>query len=175
MTGRALPELPVHRRERLAPPTHVRVDGLVGRPLELSPAELAILPQRDEAADFGCLEGWTVAGVRWRGVPVAALLASVEPRAQATWVQASAGEFSVPLPLETAARALLALELDGRPLPPEHGGPVRLLVPGGECFTSVKWLDRLELRSEPAPNTARSTAIARIASSRDRTSANAHR
>jgi DMSO/TMAO reductase YedYZ molybdopterin-dependent catalytic subunit len=93
---------------------------------------------------------------------VAALLARAEPRAEARWVQASAGEFSVPLPLETATQALLALELDGRPLPLEHGGPVRLLVRGGDCFTSVKWLDRLELRSEPAPNTARSTAIARL-------------
>jgi len=41
---------------------------------------------------------------------------------------------------------------------------MRLVVPGGECFTSIKWLDRLELRSEPGLNTAETIALDRLSS-----------
>ncbi len=162
MPRRTSPTLPVHNHAGVTPPDHLRVDGLVQRPLELTAADLAGLAQEERNDDFACLEGWTVPGVRWHGVPLAALLDLAGVREEARWVQASAGEFSVPLPLAAAHGALLALRLNGEPLPPEHGGPVRLLVPGAECFTSVKWLDRLELRVEPAENTARATALGRL-------------
>ena len=50
------------------------------------------------------------------------------------------------------------------PIPPEYGGPVRLIVPGGDCFMNIKWLDHLELRNEPGPNTAKTIALGRLAS-----------
>jgi DMSO/TMAO reductase YedYZ molybdopterin-dependent catalytic subunit len=82
--------------------------------------------------------------------------------AKASWVQASVGDFSLPLPIDEARESLLALMLNGEPIPQAHGAPVRLLVPGGECFTSVKWLARLEIRNEPASNTAAEIALRRI-------------
>lgn len=155
--------LPVHPHTAIDPGAYrLRIDGLVAHPLELSLAELRALPQRNFDADFVCLEGWTVPDLHWQGVPLADLvdLAGVLPGARHT--QASFDDFSLPLTLAEARTALVALTLDGEPLPPEHGGPARLLVPGGDCFTSVKWLTHLELRTEPAANTAKSIAMARL-------------
>jgi DMSO/TMAO reductase YedYZ molybdopterin-dependent catalytic subunit len=89
------------------------------------------------------------------------VLALAEMQPEARWVQASAGEFTVPIPLQEARKALLALRLGEDALPSEHGGPVRLVVPGGDCWTSIKWLDHLELRSEPGENTGKIIALGR--------------
>ncbi|MGB7434882.1 MAG: molybdopterin-dependent oxidoreductase, partial [Candidatus Acidiferrum sp.] len=83
---------------------------------------------------------------------------------EARYVEASAGNFTVSFPLEQARRALLAIRFDEGALPPEHGGPVRLVLPGGECFMNIKWLDHLELCSEPGANTAKTIALGRLAS-----------
>ncbi len=117
----------------------LRIDGMVEKCLTLTPTGLELLPQEDLIDDFSCREGWKVPNLRWRGV----LLKTRDP----------------------ADRVLLALRLNASLLASEHGGPVRLVVPGGDCFTSIKWLDHLELRSEPGPNTAETTALARLSSS----------
>lgn len=156
--------LPVHPSRPSDPARYrLRVDGLVEQPRELSLAELEGLAQQALTDDFTCLEGWTVPDLTWQGIPLPAVLELVGVRATASWVQASAGEFSVALPLAEARRGLLALRLGGEPLPVEHGGPVRLVIPGGACFTSVKWLDHLELRQQPAPSTGRTIALDRLA------------
>lgn len=159
-------KLPVHgggdeQTERF----HVlRVDGLVGRKLELTAADLERMPQQDLTDDFTCLEGWTVPGIRWRGVALETVLAAAEPHGEARYVEASASDFRVTIRREDAGRALLALRLNGDAVPREHGGPVRLVVPGGECFTSVKWLDRLELRAEPGSDSGKRIALGRLES-----------
>jgi DMSO/TMAO reductase YedYZ molybdopterin-dependent catalytic subunit len=155
-------KLPVHPGASGSTPHVLRVIGLVDHCLELTPADLAGFPQQELTSAFTCLEGWTVPGLKWRGVSLETLLNLAEIRSEAAWVQASAGDFSVPLSLHDARRALLAIHLGGESLPVEHGGPIRLLLPGGDCFTSIKWLDRLELRAEPAANTGRAIALGRL-------------
>lgn len=160
----ALSALPVHPggpRESAHP--RLVVDGLVARRLELTAADLAAFPLAEVTDDFRCLEGWSVAGLHWRGVALATVLEAAGVAAQAQIVQASAGEFSVPLTLEQARGALLATRLGEAPLPREHGWPVRLVVPGADCFTSIKWLDRIELRAQPGPNSGREIALGRLA------------
>ena len=158
-----LDALPVHPGDAPDPATwRLRIDGLVGAPLDLDLGELAAMPQRLMVDDFSCLEGWTVPGLRWRGVAVADLLDRAAALPEASWVQISADDFSLPLPLEQARGALLALEVNGEPLPAEHGGPARLVVPGGECFTSIKWAERIEVRAEAGDNSARRIALARL-------------
>lgn len=159
----ALSALPVHSGGP-PQPAHPRlvVDGLVTRRLELTPADLAAFPLAEVIDDFRCLEGWSVPGLYWRGVALATVLDAAGVAAQARSVQASAGEFSVPLTLEQARSALLATQLGDAPLPREHGGPVRLVVPGADCFASIKWLDRIELRAEPGQNTGREIALGRL-------------
>ncbi len=159
-----LGKLPVHPSKREDAGAFVlQVDGLVRQTLELTPSDLEILPQQDVTADFTCEEGWTVQALKWWGVTLESLLALAGANPEARWVQASAGEFTVPIPLQDARRALLATRLGEGALPPEHGGPVRLVVPGGDCWTSIKWLDHLELRAEPGPNTGKTIALGRLA------------
>lgn len=156
----ALPVHPVPERETDG--YALRVDGLVEAPLALGVEGLLAMPQVSLRDDFACLEGWVVPELDWRGVRLGTVLEMAQVQQGANWVQASFGEFSIPLPIERAADSLLALTLDEAPLAVEHGAPVRLLVPGGECFTSVKWLDHLELRAEPAHNRAKEIALKRI-------------
>ncbi|MDE3110159.1 MAG: molybdopterin-dependent oxidoreductase, partial [Acidobacteriota bacterium] len=157
-------KLPVHEFPRPeSDRVHsLRVDGLVHSRLELILADLQQLSQHDLVDDFTCLEGWSVPKVQWSGILLKDVLSFAKPLPEARYVQASAGNFSFPLPLERAGQALLAIRLDENLLSREHGGPVRLIVPGGDCFTSIKWLDRLELLAEPGPNTAKEIALGRL-------------
>lgn len=155
--------LPLHLPAALAPaPLRLRVDGLVRRVLDLGAAELATMTQAELTDDFRCLEGWRVPQVAWQGVSLRTVFELVGVLPEAQWLQASAGRFSVPLSLVVVTSGLLALRLEQAPIPAEHGGPIRLVVPGQACFTSVKWLDHLELRASPAPNTAEETALDRL-------------
>ena len=158
-------KLPVHSVAKVASPYALVVDGLVERPLQLTRVDLDGLPQHDVGDDFRCLEGWTVPDLKWNGVLLQTVVSLARPVAEAKWIQAGAGDFTVPLAIHDAGRALLATRLGGQDLAIEHGGPVRLVVPGADCFTSVKWLDHLELRVEAGVNTGKQIALARLRAS----------
>ncbi len=113
--------------------------------------------------DFICREGWCVPGLHWEGVSLATVLEVTGADPNAPFVQVSAGGFSTALTRADAERALLATDLGDQPLPHEHGGPVRLVVPGADCYTSVKWVDHIEVRQAPGEDTARVIALARVA------------
>lgn len=157
-------ELPIHapRAGTEQRGAILRVDGLVAECLKLTPADLERLPQQDFTDDFTCLEGWTVPGVKWGGVLLEIVLSLAKPTPEACYVQASAGEFSISLTRDQAEPVLLATRLHDK-TPPEHGGPIRLVVPDGPCFTQIKWLDHLELRKEAGVNTAKRIAAGRLA------------
>ncbi len=160
---KVLGRLPVHPSNREEAGAYLlQVNGLVEQTLELTLSDFERLPQRDVTEDFTCEEGWTVPAVKWWGVTMESVLALAGAHPEAQWVQAGAGEFTVPIPLQDARRALLATRLGDGALPSEHGGPVRLVVPGGDCWTSIKWLDHLELRAEPGPNTGKAMALDRL-------------
>lgn len=148
------PGLPAHP---VPPPVRAAVDherlevsGLVARAASLSRADLAPLGRTTLQQPFACDEGWVVPSLRWSGVSLAAVLALAEPLAAARGVRVRAGTYVMPLSLAEVSEALLADELDGEPLALEHGAPWRLVVPGGACYTSVKWVDRLEVVAQPS-------------------------
>jgi DMSO/TMAO reductase YedYZ molybdopterin-dependent catalytic subunit len=97
------------------------------------------------------------------GVRLADVVALGQPLPEARYVRVCAGEYAVPLSLEEAQGVLLSTTRDGQPLTPDRGAPFRLVVPGGKCFTSVKWIDRLVLTAEPGPNDGERLARARRA------------
>lgn len=142
----------------------LRVDGLVAQPLALSVSEVEALGVQAYSADFVCEEGWMVPEQQWEGVPVTAILgpAGVDPAAR--FLKVYAGNFTVLLPLQEALTggAILARTLNGTPLTPQHGAPLRLVAPGRACFYSVKWVDRLEVVAEEAPTTGEAIARARL-------------
>jgi len=102
-----------------------------------------------------------VGTARWRGVRVAELLEDAGVSAGATEVvftgvdrgveggEEQAYERSLPVDVLLASEALLAYEVNGVPLPPQHGFPLRLVVPGWYGMTSVKWLARITLVDKP--------------------------
>ncbi|NOZ88572.1 MAG: molybdopterin-dependent oxidoreductase, partial [Crenarchaeota archaeon] len=93
--------------------------------------------------DFHCVTGWSVEGRRWFVTPLEKL---VPIPGGGCWAAAeSAGGYTAVLPCSEARRALLALGVDGRPLPRENGGPLRLLAPSLYGWKSVKWLTRIRI------------------------------
>lgn len=138
------------------------VSGLVESVLELVAADLAMFPQTGLTEDFTCVEGWVVPDQEWTGVRVGDLLDAAVAKPEAGWIEFGAGDFRFSLQLEEARKAIVALELNSAPLTREHGGPARLLVPGGACFTSIKWLDRIEALAKASPDRAAAIARSRI-------------
>jgi len=124
------------------------VDGAVASPLSLSFAELMALPQVAIEADFHCVTGWSVLDMKLAGVRLETVLALARPTAEATHLMTHAYDgYSTNLPIEEAIKedVLLVVSVDGHPLPEEHGGPVRIVVPQLYAWKGAKWLKRIEL------------------------------
>jgi DMSO/TMAO reductase YedYZ molybdopterin-dependent catalytic subunit len=131
-----------------------QVSGAVERPFELTWAELQAMPHQETACDIHCVTRWSRYDNVFEGVPVAPLLAraGVQPTARYVLVHAEQG-YTTNVPLKDLDRPanLLALRHNGEPLTPEHGGPVRLLIPHLYLWKSAKWVRGFELLEEDYP------------------------
>jgi DMSO/TMAO reductase YedYZ molybdopterin-dependent catalytic subunit len=115
-------------------------------------AEFQALPAETVTVDIHCVTRWSKLGTQWRGVPVDTLLEAAGR--DAPYVLAFCdGGYTTNLPADDVAggKAWVAFDYDGGPLPPEHGGPARLLVPHLYFWKSAKWVRGLELRDHDAP------------------------
>jgi DMSO/TMAO reductase YedYZ molybdopterin-dependent catalytic subunit len=131
-----------------------RAFGLVRHPLRLSFDALRELGERETTADIHCVTRWSRLDMPWRGVPARAVLEAVEPLESARFVIAHAEQgFTANLPIDAIDddAALLAYEADGAPLTPEHGYPLRLMVPSRYFWKSAKWLRGLEFSDVDRP------------------------
>lgn len=131
-----------------------RMYGLVELPLKLSWVEFNALPKVEITRDFHCVTRWSRFDNRWQGVPVRELLLRAQPKPDAVAVMIHAEQgFTANLPLADLDRedVLLATHHDGQPLAPEHGFPLRLIVPHLYAWKSVKWVRSLEFLSHDAP------------------------
>jgi DMSO/TMAO reductase YedYZ molybdopterin-dependent catalytic subunit len=130
------------------------IEGLVRNPSEWSLDELKALPGSSFEGDIHCVTKWSKLATSFAGVSVDVLLDQVEPLDQATHVLAfSYGGYTTNLPLEDVrgGKAWVAWEYEGAPLPPEHGGPARLLVPHLYFWKSAKWVKSLRLLDHDQP------------------------
>jgi DMSO/TMAO reductase YedYZ molybdopterin-dependent catalytic subunit len=136
------------------PAWRFRVEGAVDHPFELTWDELRALPRQETACDIHCVTRWSRYDNLFEGVSVRWLLqrAGVRPEARFALIHAEQG-YTTNLPLEDLDRPanLLAFSYGGEPLPPEHGGPVRLLVPHLYFWKSAKWVRGFELLEEDMP------------------------
>ncbi len=149
------PVLHVGSPPRFEPATwDLRVFGAVEAPLWLGWEELRALPMVEATSDFHCVTRWSRYDNRWRGVSWAEVEGRVRPRPSARFVIFHAdGGYTTNIALEDARRegVLLALEHDGAPLAPEHGGPLRAVVPHLYGWKSAKWLRGIELSATDKP------------------------
>jgi DMSO/TMAO reductase YedYZ molybdopterin-dependent catalytic subunit len=124
------------------------VDGLVGEPRQWSWADLHSLPPSEFHGDIHCVTSWSKLDTSFTGVSVDALLDAAGPLPEATHVLAtSTTGYTTNLPLEDVrgGQAWVVWAHDGKPLTPEHGGPLRLLVPHLYFWKSAKWVTLLTL------------------------------
>jgi DMSO/TMAO reductase YedYZ molybdopterin-dependent catalytic subunit len=137
-------------------PAHwtLRVFGEVERELSLGWDAFTALPRRDVLCDMHCVTTWSRLDNRFSGIGVQEVLraAGVKPGATHALIHA-APDYTTNLPLVDLDRAanLFATHHDGRPLSPEHGGPVRLLVPHLYLWKSAKWVTGVELMAGDWP------------------------
>jgi len=124
-----------------------RVTGLVARPLHFTFAGFRAIPLAVEVADFHCVTTWSRYDNRWEGVKAAELAqrAGVKPEAKFVFVQCDGG-YATNLPLEEFLDedVMLARRHDGKELQPDHGGPLRLVVPKLYASKSAKWVRAIE-------------------------------
>jgi DMSO/TMAO reductase YedYZ molybdopterin-dependent catalytic subunit len=130
------------------------VFGEVERPRTLTWDELHELPATEITVDIHCVTRWSRFDARFRGVHWRELAKLVEPKPHARFVVAHAEQgFTSNVALEALESddALVAYEADGEPLTPDHGWPLRLVVPSRYFWKSAKWLRGLELRTTDQP------------------------
>ena len=132
----------------------LRVFGEVEEELELSWEELVALPRTGNVQDIHCVTRWSRFDAQFEGVHWRELAKLARPLPTARFVVAHAEHgftTNVPLAALEHENALLATHADGEALTPEHGWPLRLVVPGKYFWKSAKWLRALELRSTDQP------------------------
>ncbi len=133
----------------------LRVDGLVDRPTSLTLAQLKALPRTENVSDFHCVTGWSVPDVHWAGVRIKDLLAAAAPQAGARILTFTSAEVpyvdTLTMAQATLDDALLAYEMDGRPLTREHGAPVRVVMPKMYGYKGVKWLEQITVAARAQP------------------------
>ncbi|HEV8375921.1 MAG TPA: sulfite oxidase-like oxidoreductase [Candidatus Polarisedimenticolia bacterium] len=124
-----------------------RISGLVSRERTLTWEEFTALPKVERVSDIHCVTRWSRFDNRWEGVLASEVVRLSEPHAAARFVMVHGyGGYSTNLALESLMGngVLFALAHDGAPLEPEHGGPLRLVVPDLYFWKSAKWANGLE-------------------------------
>ena len=131
-----------------------RVWGEVANPVTLTWEQFDALPKSEHVQDIHCVTRWSRFDTRFRGVHWRELAALAQPKPTARFVVAHAEQgftANVPLSYLDDDLALLATEADGEPLTPEHGWPLRLVIPGKYFWKSAKWLRGIELSASDQP------------------------
>jgi DMSO/TMAO reductase YedYZ molybdopterin-dependent catalytic subunit len=154
--------------QTVSDPWRIRVSGAVTREAAFTIAELRERKQRTVTALLECAGNGVGVGAvgcaEWAGATLSDLLAGCGVASEARFVRligadrgtepdAGREDFAysrvIPLRAAMSADALLALDMNGAPLPPDHGSPVRFLLPGSYGMNSVKWLREIELLQNP--------------------------
>ncbi len=108
--------------------------------------QLMSLPQADVTADIHCVTKWSKLDTHWRGVSLDTLLDGIQTNAGYVLARSYGGyTTNLPLPDIRDGKAWVVYEYEGEPLHPEHGGPIRMLVPHLYFWKSAKWVTGLDL------------------------------
>ena len=128
--------------------------GLVESPRTLNWEDFLALPRSEVTSDFHCVTQWSHLDNLWEGVLTRDALAAAGPLPEAKFATIHCyGGFSASIDLEalTANDVILAHRHDGKDLTPDHGWPVRLVVPARYAWKSAKWIMGIELTADETP------------------------
>lgn len=127
------------------------VEGEIDNPIRLSWKDFLGLPKVKVVSDFHCVTSWSRLDNEWEGVLFSEIARTVRPRETAGFVTVVCEQgYTTSLSLDELMDddVLLAHGLGGKPLPPEHGGPLRLVVPKKYAYKSAKWVRKLVFTRE---------------------------
>ena len=124
----------------------LRIDGEIESPRRWNWNEFLALPRETFTVDIHCVTKWSKLDTQWEGVSLDTLLKGIEDSASYLIAHCDGG-YTTNLPIEDVlgGKAWIAFGYDDEDLPPEHGGPARLVVPHLYFWKSAKWIRRLEL------------------------------
>lgn len=132
----------------------LRIFGQVDEPYELTYAQILGMPAVDVVCDMHCVTHWSRLDNVFTGVPLKTIIEKAKPRASARYVMChSEAGFTTNVPLAEFIKddCILTYEWDGKPITPDHGWPLRGLVPQLYLWKSAKWIRGIELRNSDAP------------------------
>ena len=134
-------------------PWTLSISGMVTQKKIFTLQELFTLPQTEFTVDIHCVTRWSILGAKFGGIELKELLHGRDTHPAAkylSFVSRSTRNHSSSLPLKTALKlgSFIAVSYEGKPLSTDHGGPIRIIVPGKYFYKSVKWLERIELLTE---------------------------
>lgn len=125
-----------------------KIWGLVDKPVRLNWDEFLQLPTIEVVTDIHCVTRWSKFDTRWEGVPWVWVMETARPKPEAQYVMLhSEHGFTANVPLADCLSdpaTMLAYKYDGKPLEPEHGYPLRFLIPHLYFWKSAKWLRGIE-------------------------------
>ena len=131
------------------------VSGEVGTSTNYTLADLQAMPQTNLVAEFQCVTGWHVPDVKWSGVRLSTLIdrAKPTPKAKAVRFRSFDGTYTESLTMTQAraANVIVALNMLGKPVTHDHGGPVRMYCASLYGYKSTKWLSGIELTTDEIP------------------------
>ena len=129
----------------------LRIDGLVGKPVELTWDQFNALPQVEDVSDFHCVTTWSKFDCRWGGVAFTTLYELVQPAAEARFVYFTGYDgYSTNVTLEQCLDddVLVATSFDGAPVSREHGGPARVIIPKLYAWKGAKFVNAITFLAE---------------------------
>ncbi|PZR40266.1 MAG: oxidoreductase [Azospira oryzae] len=138
------PELPLDKWRLV-------IDGAVEHPLRLTWNDFMALPQTEDTSDFHCVTTWSKLNMPWKGVRLMDLAALVHPKETATHIMCYGYDtYTTNISLEEALKpdVLLVHTFEDKPLPKEHGGPVRMITPQLYAWKGSKWIKRIEFLTQ---------------------------
>jgi DMSO/TMAO reductase YedYZ molybdopterin-dependent catalytic subunit len=136
----------------------LEITGLVENPFTLDWEQFLALPQVDDESDFHCVTTWSRYDNHWRGVRFKTIAELAVPKDEAKFILCTGYDFmpgsyipytvNVPLARAVDDDVLLVHTWEGKPLPREHGGPVRMITPKLYAWKGAKWIRKIEFLEE---------------------------
>ena len=132
----------------------LKIDGLVDQPVELTWERFHALPPVADVSDFHCVTTWSKFDCRWGGVAFTTLYELAQPKPEARFVYFTSYDgYSTNVPLAACLDddVLVATSFAGAPLPREHGGPARVIIPKLYAWKGAKFVNGITFLAEDKP------------------------